>query len=122
MIDETGVCFVSIDDIFSETVTASIEYAVFLQKEGSGDCWVSEKDESYFVVSGTPGLHFSWELKAVQKGYEKRYLDDNTLIRDDVVPLEIDLDVDFDSMLKEYDRELEVMFNDEESFESISGN
>lgn len=65
-----GMCFVDIDDIFSETVIPGMEYYVFLQKEGEGDLYVSQKTETYFEVSGTPGLRFSWELKARQSGYE----------------------------------------------------
>ena len=38
----------------------------FLQKEGQGDIWVSRKDTQFFIVKGTPGLHFSWEIKARQ--------------------------------------------------------
>ncbi len=64
-----GKCFVDIDDIFSETVIPEMEYYVFLQKEGEGDLYVSQKTETYFEVSGTPGLRFSWELKARQSGY-----------------------------------------------------
>ncbi len=64
-----GKCFVDIDDIFSETVIPEMEYYVFLQKEGEGDLYVSQKTGTYFEVSGTPGLRFSWELKARQSGY-----------------------------------------------------
>lgn len=66
ILDENGECMVAIDDIFSETVDISMEYHVFLQKEGRGDIWVSKKDTQFFMVEGTPGLHFSWEIKARQ--------------------------------------------------------
>lgn len=66
VLDENGECIVEIDDIFSETITLDSEYHVFLQKEGQGDLWISEKNSRYFVVSGTPGLSFAWELKAKQ--------------------------------------------------------
>lgn len=81
-LDENGEATIAIDDIFNETVNTSIEYAVFLQKEGPGDVWVDEKTELYFTVKGTPGLKFAWELKAVQKGYENRRLDDDTILYD----------------------------------------
>lgn len=68
--DENGVCIVSIDDIFSETVSKTVRYAVFLQKEGPGDLWVSEKNLDYFIINGTPGLKFVWELKGYQRDYE----------------------------------------------------
>ncbi len=31
--DETGECYINIDDIFAETVNTGVEYQVFLQKE-----------------------------------------------------------------------------------------
>lgn len=68
--DNTGKCYIDINDIFSETVNTGVEYQVFLQKEGQGDIWVEEKTDSYFVVKGTENLKFSWEIKAIQKDYE----------------------------------------------------
>ena len=68
--DENGECYLFIDDIFKETITTSIEYQVFLQKEGQGDIWVAEQTEEYFVVKGTPNLKFAWEIKAKQREYE----------------------------------------------------
>lgn len=76
LIGEDGICYVQIDDIFSETANTSASYQVFLQKCGRGDLWVSEKHLGYFVVEGTPGLAFDWELKARQFGYESMRLED----------------------------------------------
>lgn len=73
--DENGECYLFLDDIFQETVTTSIEYQVFLQKEGQGDIWVEEKAEQYFLVKGTPNLKFSWEVKAKQREYEYERLE-----------------------------------------------
>jgi hypothetical protein len=70
MLDESGVCYVDLDDIFTETITTKMEYQVFLQKEGEGDCYVAEKHERYFVIEGTPNLKVAWELKAKQRDYE----------------------------------------------------
>ena len=74
--DENGECVIALDDIFSETVTSTIEYQVFLQKEGQGDLWVDEKTERYFTVKGTENLKFSWEVKVKQKDYEYDRLDE----------------------------------------------
>lgn len=79
--DENGYCYVSIDSIFAETANTEIEYTVFLQKEGQGDIWVEEKTSAYFVVKGTPNLPFSWELKAVQIGYETYRLDEDSRLK-----------------------------------------
>ena len=65
-----GLCYVDIDDIFREAVNSNIQYFVFLQKEGPGDCWVKERMDTHFVVQGTPGLKFTWGIKAKQKGTE----------------------------------------------------
>lgn len=70
VIDEDGMCYIDIEQMFSETANVNIDYYVFLQKEGSGDIWVEEKEENYFVVRGTPKLKFSWELKAKQREFE----------------------------------------------------
>lgn len=75
-LDENGICYVEIDDIFAETVRTDIEYHVFLQKEGQGDLWVDEKESTYFKIKGTPGLSFAWEVKAVQKDFEILRLDE----------------------------------------------
>ena len=64
------MAIISIDDIFHESTETAIEYYVFLQNEGEGQSWVSEKSDTYFVVKGTPGLRFAWELKAKQKNKE----------------------------------------------------
>lgn len=74
-IGEDGLCYIWIDPIFLQTV--SIEsYQVFLQKYGAGDLWVKEGNKSCFIVEGTPKLKFGWELKAKQKGFENKRLDE----------------------------------------------
>lgn len=70
VIGEDGLAYVDIDDIFSETIADKVEYQVFLQKEGEGDCYVAEKTPRYFVISGTPNLKVAWELKAKQRDYQ----------------------------------------------------
>lgn len=79
VIGEDGYCYVEIDDIFSETVNTSRAYQVFLQRCGEGELWVSEKSNSYFVVQGTPGLSFDWEMKARQSGFEHLRLEPTDL-------------------------------------------
>lgn len=75
VLDEDGVCYVDLDDIFSETIADNVEYQVFLQKEGQGDCWIVEKDPRYFVIQGTPNLKAAWELKAKQRDYATKRLE-----------------------------------------------
>lgn len=75
-IDEAGKCYVFLDDIFGETIDLDVEYQVFLQKYGNGDCWVSERNVSYFVVEGTANLNFAWEIKATQLRYDNMRLEE----------------------------------------------
>ena len=44
---------------------------VFLQAYGDGKCWVERRTPGYFVVEGTPGLSFAWEVKVKQIGYDQ---------------------------------------------------
>lgn len=74
-IGDDGKCYISIDPIFLETIASGCKYQVFLQKNGKGDVWVSERHETYFVVEGTESLNFSWEIKARQKDYEYDRID-----------------------------------------------
>jgi hypothetical protein len=73
--DESGKCYIYFDPVFQETVSADYTYCVFLQKEGKGDIWISEKTADYFLVEGTPNLAFSWEAKVKQRDYEYLRLD-----------------------------------------------
>lgn len=100
--DNTGKCYIDIDDIFSETVNISVEYQVFLQKEGQGDIWVEEKTDSYFVVRGTENLKFSWEIKAIQRDYEFERLEkfDNSE-KEEVIDYEKEYMEEINDLIKE---------------------
>lgn len=67
--DETGKCMIYLDDVFAETIDTDVQYQVLLQAYGDGRVYVNERAPAYFVVCGTPGLAFGWEIKAVQKNY-----------------------------------------------------
>ena len=71
IIDTDGKAYIFIDPIFADTVCMELQYQVFLQKYGSGDCYVSERHEGFFIVEGTPGLIFGWEIKARQIDYDQ---------------------------------------------------
>lgn len=75
VIPSSGICWVEIETIFSETVSLN-NYVVFLQAEGQGECYVKEKRKEKFAVCGTPGMVFAWEIKAKQKGFENVRLDE----------------------------------------------
>lgn len=90
VISDDGTCMIDIDDIFQESANVGIKYYVFLQREGEGDCWVAEKEQNYFVVKGTPGLKFSFEIKARQIEYEHmRFTDPGDTAYTDARDIEI---------------------------------
>lgn len=74
VIGDDGRCYVTIDPVLAETITTA-QYQVFLQKYGNGDCYVEERNPGYFVVAGTSGMPFGWEIKAKQRDYDQRRLD-----------------------------------------------
>lgn len=74
-LDDDGICYIFLDDIFVETINTECQYQVFLQKYGDGDLYVSERNVNYFVVKGTSNLSFGWEIKARQLGFESDRLE-----------------------------------------------
>lgn len=105
--DETGKCYIDIDDIFAETVNTGVEYQVFLQKEGQGDIWVEEKTDSYFIVKGTENLKFSWEIKVIQRDYEFERLEkfDNSE-KEEVIDYEKEYMEEISNLIKEQEEML----------------
>ena len=81
--DETGKCLIFIDEKFAQTIDLEYLYDVFLTKYGPGDCYVSERTPSYFVVKGTKNLKFAWEVKTIQRDYENLRLEAHTREKDD---------------------------------------
>ena len=104
VIDSDGLAYVDIDDIFSETIAERVEYQVFLQKEGEGDCWIADKQQRYFVIQGTPNLKVAWELKAKQRDYEMIRLEQPENGLD-----EYERVTDIDSLLDSYINEQEEL-------------
>lgn len=90
VISDDGTCMIDIDDIFQESANVGIKYYVFLQREGEGNCWIAEKEQNYFIVKGTPGLKFSFEIKARQAEYEHmRFTDPGDTAYTDARDIEI---------------------------------
>lgn len=73
VIGEAGDVYVFLDPVFAQTVTG--RYQVFLQMYGPGEAYVSERRPGCFIVTGTPGLAFGWEIKAKQRDYDQRRLE-----------------------------------------------
>lgn len=76
-------CLIFIDEKFAQTIDLEYLYDVFLTKYGPGDCYVSERTPSYFVVKGTKNLKFAWEVKTIQRDYENLRLEAHTREKDD---------------------------------------
>lgn len=115
-ISEDGTCLIDIGDIFQESTNVGIEYYVFLQKEGDGDCWVDKKEQTYFIVKGTPGLKFAFEIKARQADYEHmRFADASETAYDRAIDTDMP-EPDYNKSLEvsepDYEKEL---FNDREN-------
>lgn len=113
--NDRGIAFVDIDPAFSETINSGIEYQVFLQKEGDGDIWVAEKEESYFTVRGTPNLKFSWEVKCIQKSFEHLRLDEKEVqeaAQKDARDAQKDYNIIIDTIVEDYDKEIEELINE----------
>jgi phage minor structural protein len=82
IIGDDGKCYVMMDPILAETINPDCDYQVFLQAYGHGKCFVSKRDPARFIVSGTPGMEFGWELKGRQLGYENHRFDRKTASAD----------------------------------------
>lgn len=68
-IGEGDEVVIHIDEIFQECVNTEIAYHVFTQVY-NGSITSIERFTEYFIVHGTPGTEFSWEIKAKRRGYE----------------------------------------------------
>lgn len=105
--DENGECMILIEDEAYELANTGVEYQVFLQKEGSGDIWVSEKTGTYFTVTGTPNLKFSWEVKLKERGSETQRLD--PYVKEEEV---YDQEPDLEKMFDDEQAEVESLENE----------
>ena len=109
-INEEGVCYVDIDDVFLECVNTDAQYHVFTQIY-NGKITSIERYKTYFIVKGEQNTEFSWELKAKRKGYEINRLDlpDIETQGDeiDIFSFENELETDEEDLMKELTFELE---------------
>ena len=111
-IDDTGKCYVFLDDIFAETVDTDCTYQVFLQPYGDGKCYVAERTSVYFVVAGTANLAFGWEIKCTQKNYDTIRLEEPAEVVEDVTKdILTETSTYLNSLL--YNVESEEFFNEE---------
>ena len=110
VIEEDGTSIIWVDPVFYETVEIDCDYNVFLTKYGKGDIWCdmvnSKKD--YFIVKGTPGLEFVWEIKLIQKGLKNTRLTEHNI---DNAPISESIDYihEADMYIKNLEGELDYV-------------
>lgn len=74
-LDENGVCYIYLNDVFLETIDTIHRYRVFLTKYGQGDIWVDEVQSTYIIIKGEPNLEFDWKVDCAQKGHNVSFLE-----------------------------------------------
>ena len=58
--DMNGIAYIYLSDDFREALKINDTYRVFIQEEGDGKVYVDGKTDTFFIVSGTKDLAFSW--------------------------------------------------------------
>lgn len=79
IIDETGKCYVWLDDDFIETVDITHEYQIFTTQTSTGNISYIEKHNDYFIVHGVEKTTFDWICYAKQRDYSNDRLERFTL-------------------------------------------
>ena len=80
IIDETGECYVYIDEVFAETCLEDTKYYIFLQSYSENNVYIKEKHKKYFVVGGQPETEFDFEIKMKQRGVDGFRLEEGGII------------------------------------------
>jgi hypothetical protein len=57
ILNEDGKCIILLNAIENQ-------YYITLTKYGEGDLYISKKDTSSFIITGTPDLEFDWQVTA----------------------------------------------------------
>lgn len=102
-LDEKGVCYIYLDDVFLETIDQTHRYRVFLTKYSQGDIWVSEISKEYFMVSGTPDMEFDWKIDCIQRDYNNYHMEKFEDKENEEI---VDYNTEADKYLKQYEREV----------------
>lgn len=104
VIGNDGLCYIDIDIVFAETIDTIQNYSVFLQSYSDEHVYVYQKECDFFIVKGTPGTEFDFEIKAKQIDYSLERLEDWTE-PEDTEP-EIDYEEQAITYLEAYEKEL----------------
>ena len=72
VVGNDGLCYIYLDDIFIETVTTNnCDYYIQLTGYTGSNAEIYDKQPGYFIVSGTAGKQFDWQVTCDRKGYER---------------------------------------------------
>lgn len=82
IIGEDGLCYISLDPVFLETVaTKERDYLVYLTGYQGANAEIVDKQSDYFVISGVPNKEFDWLVRAERQGMERlRFVDADIVI------------------------------------------
>lgn len=78
VVDETGVCCIEINPIYSETTSATVERRWYVTPTSADSALWVEKTVWGAIVHGEPGMTFDWMVGSIQRGYEGIYAEVNT--------------------------------------------
>lgn len=72
---ENNIAIIGIDKIYNETVNTNLAYQVYVSSYGPGQVRVADRQPDKFIVkSDKPNTKFTWEIKALRKGFENHRL------------------------------------------------
>jgi hypothetical protein len=81
VIGEDGLCYISLDPIFLETVsTKNGDYLVFLTGYIGSNVEIVGKYSDYFIVSGIANKEFDWLIRVERKGMERLRFNDGDIV------------------------------------------
>lgn len=78
VVDETGVCYIEINPIYSATTSATVERRWYVTPTSAGSALWVDKQPWGAIVHGAPGMTFDWMVGSIQRGYEGIYAEVNT--------------------------------------------
>lgn len=65
-----GICCISFDPVFAETIASNTDYHIFLTSTSKEKIDYIEKKKGCFLAYGQNGATFDWMITAKQKNYE----------------------------------------------------
>lgn len=117
-IGEDGKAYIEFSPVFFQTIEKNHTYQVFLQAFTTGTIKKIERKNAYFIVYGTAGLEFAWEIKAKQKGYAMERLEkqkDVFQVKNKSQQVEIKKQLDYGTIARDYFRSIKNIYEQKEN-------